>query len=244
MKINVVMPTLYGYRTNSYLPQVVSALIIQLEKSGYEYTLTTLGRDNPEYNKFTNDKIIKKYVGGLEGINTTRGMNAELAAMADEDYFCFIHDDINVQDDNWLNIFIHTTRLKDIKTGFIGLVPHTNSFIKKINTILEHHVWTDGVMFCDMNIIREIGRFDEQFNGDCEGQDYQYRAMQKGYVNIKVNVPFEHKSVPFRDKVDGRCGMELSEKAILLFSRKWHGKQLGKYILSVPEVFDNLARRG
>ena len=219
MKINVVMPTLYGYRTNSYLPQVTEALIVQLEKSGYEYTLTTLGRDNPEYNKFTNDKIIKKYVGGLEGINTTRGMNAELAAMADEDIFCLFHDDLFIDHMDWVKMFVETYNKESLKCGVLGVLSHSQSVMGYVGWNLFEASYTNGNFFVKAKYIR-CG-FEEALAEECGDLDLCNEQMVNYRKNYIVCIPHRHYMTPYQvtfsylkdfKKTLGRCRKHLNEK--------------------------------
>lgn len=195
MKINICIPTLYGYRSNSCLPQVVNTLIKQLEGCKQEYTITTMGRKNDLYDQFSNPKVIKKYAGGIEGIHSVNALNAEIKEMDGEDFICIYHDDLFIDYDNWPKMFVNIYSNVALKCGVLGVVSHSQSVMGYIGGNVFQASYANGNFFVkakyvkcgmDINLAEECGDIDL-----CNEQMINYRR------NYIVALPHRHYMTPY-----------------------------------------------
>lgn len=131
-------------------------------------------------------------VQGDEGIATK--VNKVIDMITDEDYFCFMHDDMFVDDPNWIKTFIEIYENKELKCGVLGLVPHNDSLIREVNDLLEFCTFADGVMFMSTELAES--RFSEEYKAECESFDFCLEALLKGYRNYRVLLPYTHKQTP------------------------------------------------
>jgi len=232
MKINICIPTLYGHRTNSYLPQVVNLLIKQLESSKQEYTITTIGRKNPDYDSFSNPKVIKKYAGGIEGIHTVNGLNAEIEAMDGEDFACFYHDDLFIDYTDWPKMFVDIYNIDKLKCGVLGVVSHSQSVMGYIGANLFQCSYVNGNFFTKAKYIK-CG-FDPELAEECGDIDLCNEQMINYRKNYIVGLPHRHYMTPysitfsylkdFKEDI-GRCRKYLNEKWL----KKVPGNDWSKY---------------
>ena len=154
--------------------------------------------------------------------------------LKNENYFCLIEDDIEVLDDNWISNFIEIYNKKELNCGLLAIIPHTNSFIKKINLkapySIEQHKHPDGIQFISTDKVKQIGYYDESFKGDCDTDDYCFNLLFNGYFNYKINIPHKHYQVSFDNKIlKKEDDIEFSKnvrRSRILLKEKWN-LQLG-----------------
>lgn len=120
-------------------------------------------------------------------------LNRAIGTIKDEDYFCFIHDDMFVNDPYWIKKFIAIYNRPELDCGILGLVGHTDSFVKEVEYDLEQHTFVDGVMFMSADVAKN--RFCEDYKYECESHDFSLEMLKQGKKTYKVLIPFEHKQM-------------------------------------------------
>ncbi len=63
---------------------------------------------------------------------------------------------------------------------------------------IEVQSWVDGVMFFSIDKLKEIGKFNENYFGDCESEDFNYHIRENGYKIYRVILSYIHYSDPFK----------------------------------------------
>ena len=77
-------------------------------------------------------------------------------------------------------------------------------------------------LFCDSNVFRTLGLFDEDYLIYCEESDLEYRALQAGWQAAQVNVPVWHLGEATMQRVALRRAY-LQMRNIIRFNFKLHG---------------------
>jgi len=177
---------------------------------------------------------IQKHVSHLmHNISKALNVVAQQKNTKDFDYFCFVQSDIFFQDEMWIEKCIEVYETHG-NVGVIGTRPHGvfKFYNKPINDIkingineLYEVLWSDGIMFFSTKLFDQIGYFDEQFFGDCESNDFCYKAFEKGYKNIYIPDKYlkcEHKFVGFSEKSQkSELLLKQVEMSRNLFFQKW-----------------------
>ena len=199
---------------------------------------------------------IQKHVSHLmHSISKALNVIAKQENTKDFDYFCFVQSDVFFDDTTWIEKCIEVYETHD-NVGVIGTRPHSafehyNIPITNGTNTLYEVLWTDGIMFFSTKLFEEIGYFDEEFFGDCESEDFCYRAFVKGYKNIYIPgecLKFKHKTVDFTKKSPKTDLLLKSvEKSQTLRFYKW--QQLFKtYLKPIYEkqakLYNNDSNRG
>jgi len=207
MSILFSIPTIFKKsRVDTHI-KCINTLSNQCQLSDIDYTIvvTCNGIYNEDFENWIpdNKNIIKKYSN--EKYNVSKAINVGMKMITNEDYFCLIEDDIHLLDDNWIHNFIEIYNKKELNCGLLAIIPHTNSFIKKVDIqspyTIEQHKHPDGIQFMSTEKVRKIGYYDESFKGDCDTDDYCFNLLFNGYFNYKVNVPHKHYQVSFDNKI-------------------------------------------
>lgn len=223
----------------------VRRLIHQCKISNIIYKIILVNNSASSFSDFddwiiNSENVIKKYSDNKYNISAS--LNMVIDEILDDDYFCFIHDDQMIFDDYWIKNFIRIYKCEKLKCGVLGLRSHykgkslikrfplfkRKNFIKKYKYEIQENTWTDGVMFIAVNKIREAGRFDENYYGDCESEDYNYKLRELGYRNYRVLVLNKHFSAQFGQKVNNNGNKEFLEyvkKSREYRTKKWSNKQ-------------------
>jgi len=211
-KIKFVIPTVFARKETEI--KCAEAICHQALKHNPENEVHVVCNfDSLEFEQWKPEhKEIKKHVSGLMH-SISKALN-DIAKQEDTknfDYFCFVQSDVFFKDETWIEKCIEVYETHG-KVGVIGTRPHSafehyNKIITsvKVNGINEFYevLWTDGIMFFSTKLFEEIGYFDENFFGDCESEDFCYRAFEKGYINIFIYgkyLNFNHLMVGFDKK--------------------------------------------
>lgn len=172
--------------------------------------------------------LIKAYNKGIKLSNT--------------EFICFLHNDILLKQVGWLEEMIG---IMESNSG-IGLAGvYGAKKIKKTGrtearttvhdmhgegrqSLYEHVAVVDGVcMLVRRSLLEEIGGFDENY-GLMHGydRDMSLSVIGRGYRNIVVMIPFEHRSGSTRHSIDYKNmvgdDMSLRKKNFGYFVSKWH----------------------
>jgi len=196
------MPTLFNR------PSVIRTVVASLEKQmgPYDKLVIIANEESAEFMNWYTPHT--KLVSG-ERYNIGKALNLALDLM-DHDYFCFIHDDIIIRDDEWINKYIYTYNTHNV--GQIGIIEHRTGVQKAFGECL----WADGVFFVARDRIMKVGRFDEEYHGDCETADFAHRLIEAGWKNYVLMVDGHHRNQNFKDKQDG----DLAFRDLVNASRK------------------------
>tara|TARA_Y100000310_G_scaffold206216_1_gene206617 strand:+ start:171 stop:896 length:726 start_codon:yes stop_codon:yes gene_type:complete len=226
-KIIFAIPTLFDRPKLAF--EAVQCLYDQCEKNNLDYKIVLVcNTKNEIFDSWDtgDDKVIKMISNSEYGI--AKALNMVVNEIVDEDYFVFIHDDMFINDENWINNFIKIYQNKDLSCGVLGIRGHStrNIYCKPVlgnfSYKMEELLWTDGIMFFSTKLIDKIGIFDESYFGDCESQDFCYRAKDNGYNNYMIYIDARHECIGFDKKDGGRS--ELMKKVNMsrnLFNSKW-----------------------
>jgi hypothetical protein len=207
MKIIFAIPTIFKESEKETHIKCLYKLAEQCEKSKFDYKIyiSCNESNNKAFNNWNpNHKNIFKTTAG-EKYQLSRSVNVVIDEITDEDYFCFISDDIIVNDDLWVSKFQKIYETKELNCGVLGVIPHTNSFVRHIDSrklplVIEQHKQPDGIQFLSTDRLREIGKFDEELLGDCQNSDYAINMLFHGYYNYKVNIGINHITRDFASK--------------------------------------------
>lgn len=195
---------------------IKSCLKSIFEQTYTDYEIIIIDQSNnnttENYIKVLNSSnIIYRHVE-FKGLSKARN---EALKFASGEYFCLIDDDAYYQN-NYLEKASMFLENKTILSGYIFDTIKQNSFVKYKKRFNEKYVSLRMIMrLCPsaalvfpMNIIREVGVFDEQFGvgakyGSGEETDLILRGLQRGYrvkyiENMKLNHP-----VPNYNSKDG-----------------------------------------
>ena len=206
-KIIFAIPTLFNRPELVF--ECLQHLYNQCEKSGLDYRIVLVSNTkNETFDEWEigDDSVTKITSNVPYGISSA--LNMVIDKITDEDYFVFIHDDMFIHDDNWLQKFIDIYETENLKSGILGVRPHSHRekycipVQNNVHYKMDELLWTDGVMFMSTDMFGKVGKFDESYFGDRECQDFGYKVLEAGYKNYMIYVDREHKSVPFDFKAD------------------------------------------
>ena len=208
-KIKFVVPTLF------VRPDVETNCVEELSTHAFNhnpenrvYFVSNI--NSPEFMlaSFSNNNIIKNVSNDLHNISKAVNIVAKEPDTQLFDYFCFVHSDLFFKDNTWINKLIETCEFLD--SGIIGTRGHSTfkDYNKKIDNVFNineiHEVlWSDGIMFFKTSLFNEVGYFDERFYGDCESNDFCYKALKAGYKNYFISMKelgISHRGVSFTEK--------------------------------------------
>jgi hypothetical protein len=152
---------------------------------------------------------IHKFVSGKK-YSISKAINLAIDKITDETYFCFVQSDVIINR-KFIGVFEKIASDVELKTGVIGTARRNNfntfnrRMKSKYGVDFYKVIWSDSVMFFRTDLIQSIGRFNEEYLGDKESQEYCYRAHEAGFSNYYVipsdGMVYKHNSVPFNNKV-------------------------------------------
>ena len=241
-KIIFAIPTIFRKVKQEAIKKCFNKLLYQCELNDITYKIFIVGphKNNDFKNWQIESKNIVKKFSDVK-FNISVSLNMVIAEIKDDNYFCFIHDDQMILDDCWIQDFINIYEYEELKCGVLGLRSHYHgrslikkipflkrkAFIRKFKYEIQEHTFVDGVMFISVDRIKKVGDFDENYFGDCESEDYNYRIREIGYKDYRVLIPNKHFSAPFElkiDKEENQYFLDLIKKSRLYKKRKWSNK--------------------
>lgn len=83
-------------------------------------------------------------------------------------------------------------------------------------------------MFFSIDKLKEIGKFNENYFGDCESEDFNYHIRENGYKIYRVILSYIHYSDPFKSKVtkeENIIFLNHVKKSRFLLAQKWGKKK-------------------
>jgi len=164
----------------------------------------------------------------------SKALNAGARA-ARGDIFCFMHNDVFVQEDNWTALI--ETFLKDHEeagvVGFYGAktirrdgsfrgksIIHSKKGSPSINRPYEAVAVVDGLLLAvRRDVFERIGGFSDEFIVHFYDKDISLKSRAGRFVNYVLNVPFDHLCAATRTDIpdDDRIRDEAKEQ----FLKKW-----------------------
>jgi len=231
MSILFAIPTLYEPQRRKIIHQCIDTLIQQINESGIQCKVVILSAQDSE-------KISLRYTDNTNVLvlanrnrhNLPATLNIAIKHNDNCKYFAYIHDDIIIHDPRWMDICIQVSEMKDLRSGILGLRQHRGgaTFIShqlvtlsdRSTMTLEEHTWTDGLLWLTMDNVNAIGHFDENYQCDCDTEDYGYRARVHGLRNYILPLTFDH----FNKNFYWKTGFFSGKKLIILVneSREYH----------------------
>lgn len=241
-KIAFAIPTIFRKSRQETIKKCFNKLLYQCELNDVSYRIFIVGpiKNNDFENWQIDSKNVLKKFSDVK-FNISVSLNKVIAEIKDDDYFCFIHDDMMILNDYWIQDFIKIYQYEKLKCGVLGLRHHYHgrsliknlpflkrkAFIRKFKYEIQEHTFVDGVMFISVDRIKKVGDFDENYFGDCESEDYNYLLREIGYKNYRVVIPNKHYKASFELKVGEGQNKEFLaniEKARLYNKQKWGNK--------------------
>jgi hypothetical protein len=224
MKILIVITTLYGMREPNYLVESMKHLVKQCENSKHECEIIVAGREVPDFHRYENKYIKKEYLykrKGYDIYNTTDYWNEKIDQIGNNDYICLFHDDLFIDDNNWINKFVDIFKMKELKCGVLGIISHSNSVIRQYRHELYQCLYTNGALFTSGKIAKEI-KFNGTYLYECTDMEFCYESVYRGYRNYIVCMPYRHYITPYDNTF--KLVENLREKLIddrKKFNAKW-----------------------
>lgn len=212
MKLHIVIPTIMTQPENEF--QIVNYLHDQLQSHNLDFHLYFVcNTDMEEFKQYTpkSDKITK-HVSNLE-FSISRAVNSiyESIEYGKDDILGFIQSDCYFENHDWITYYLEILNNPDYNAGVLGQRPHLRTnvidFKEKYSNkfSLFNSFWNDGVMLFKASLVDTIGMFDENYFGDCESQDFCYRAHEAGFKNYWLSdnetfFRFKHLTINFASK--------------------------------------------
>ena len=219
MKLYVVVPTIM---TNpSVEERNVEYLANQLDLHNLDFEIhfvcntpmKDFDRINPKHPK------VFKSVSNLQ-FSISRAVNSifEKVEPGAQDVFAFVQSDCYFENNDWIKYYLEILFDKDYNAGVLGQRPHLRTNVIELKEVYQdkfslfYSFWNDGVMMFTRELYEHIGPFDENYFGDCESQDFCYRAHKAGYQNYFVSdnesfFKYKHHSANFTSKARFDAGV-------------------------------------
>lgn len=221
-----IMPILFSLRKELEI-ECIKKLTqqIKLNNNPHNKFYVAGHKDNEEFINWnvTDDIIEKVYYNTKYSISEPINI---VAKKCDTEYFCFIHPDVIVHDDNWIYKFQNTANvLHDV--GILGIQNHSDfkDFSIKVYPTIYQVLCADAIMFFKSELFEEIGFFSMKYLADCESADFAYKALRAGYKNYWIDptcIPAEHFLTPFRYKTTNTEELLVNAKnSAEIFWKKW-----------------------
>ena len=177
------------------------------------------------------------YIRNRENLGIARACNRG-ADIARHDILCFMHNDVFVWQQDWvlrLAEFITATR----DAGVVGLygakmlrkdgsfrgrsLVHAKKESPAMRASFAKVAVVDGLLLAmRRRVLQRTEGFDAHFSIHYYDKDISMRALDKGFTNYVLNLPFEHVSAATRKQVKGEDAMR--EEARARFVDQWREK--------------------
>lgn len=223
--IAFVMPVIFSSNRTNLELQCIDLLSKQLSLRENP-KLFVIG-DNKNLN-FINWKPKYEFIIKIltdEKFNVSKSLNF-IAKGCLTKYFCFIHSDVEMKDDMWIDKFINLTdRLNSC--GVVGIQPHSDSkfYSKNVEEGITEVLVVSGVMFFKTNLLKITNYFDEIYVGDCTDGEFCYKLFSNGYKNYVISrtlVNNLHHRSPFEFKTDETEQLlKFAHESQSIFLKRW-----------------------
>jgi len=226
-KVTFIIPTLYGVREPNYLDESVKSLIWHCELAKIDYTIFVAGRKNKNFDEWNNPKVFKEYIipdDKHEEHEVAWYINKKIETVKPNEFACLYHDDLFIDDNGWINLFIQLFNIENLKIGTLGVLSHTQSIIRPINMGLYLCLYANGALFFNYELAQKV-KFNESFKYECCDLDFCYEAIMQGYKNYLVAVPHRHYMVPYQESLKNlpNCMDKINDDR-RRFNEKWQEK--------------------
>lgn len=218
------VPTLFTDPKN--VNECVRSLYDNLNNSDIDYKICVIiNEPSKAFDDYTFDCPVEKMCGHLQ-FNISRALNTAYSNNLNYDYFCFFDEGIRISNSQWLDFIIKFFESRE-NVGLIGCRPHTafNHYHKMImdDPMLYEVLWSDGILFTKMSLLKKFNGFDESYFAECELQDFGYRLHISGYTNYYWrNLADSHKLTKFEKKhTDKNAILRARKNSRRIFHDKW-----------------------
>lgn len=242
-KVSIVIPV---YNKVDITLRCIEHIRRTNDPASFELVIADNGSSDATQDALTKDSGIV-YIRNRENLGIARACN-EAAGLAHHGTFCFMHNDVYVWQQDWVSRlagFIATTQ----DAGVVGLygakvlrrdgsfrgrsIVHAKKDVPVMRLPFTKVAAVDGLLLAmSRRVLEHTGGFDERFSIHYYDKDISMRAMDRGFSNYVLNLPFEHASASTRKQVKGEDAIR--EEAQERFAALWQG-QLPVSTLSLPE---------
>lgn len=232
-KVSIIIPV---YNKIDITVRCIEHIRRMNRKESFELVIVDNGSTDETHDTLVRDSDIV-YIRNRENLGITRACNSA-AATAHHGILCFMHNDVFVWHQDWVSRlaeFIMATR----DAGVVGLygakvlrkdgsfrgrsIVHAKKEAPALRASFTKVAVVDGLLLAmSRPVLQRTEGFDEQFSIHYYDKDISMRAMDKGFSNYVLNLPFEHVSASTRKQVKGENAIR--EEARTRFVDHWQGK--------------------
>lgn len=160
-----------------------------------------------------------------ESLNVSKSLNM-IAKGCLTKYFCFVHSDVEMKDNDWINKFIKLDERLN-SCGVIGIQAHSDCkfYLKKIEEGINEVLTVSGVMFLKTDLLKLANYFDEIYVGDCTDGELCLKLFSNGYKNYVISntlISNIHHRIPFQFKTDDTEQLlKFAKESNIVFKKRW-----------------------
>jgi len=242
-KVSVIIPV---YNKVDITLRCIEHIRRMNDPASFELVIADNGSSDATQDTLTKDAGIV-YIRNEGNLGIARACN-EAAKLVHNGIFCFMHNDVYVWQQDWtsrLAGFLAATE----DAGVVGLygakvlrkdgsfrgrsIVHAKKDVPAMRSSFTKVAAVDGLLLAmSRRVLQQTGGFDERFSIHYYDKDISMRAMDKGFTNYVLNLPFEHASASTRKQIKGED--TIREEARRRFVGLWQG-QLPASTMSLPE---------
>jgi GT2 family glycosyltransferase len=232
-KVSIIIPV---YNKIDITRRCIEHIRRMNRKESFELVIVDNGSTDETHDTLARDSDIV-YIRNRENLGIARACNSAAAA-AHHGILCFMHNDVFVWHEDWVSRlaeFIVATR----DAGVVGLygakvlrkdgsfrgrsIVHAKKGAPVMQSSYTKVAAVDGLLLAmSRRVLQRTGGFDEQFSIHYYDKDISMRAMDWGFTNYVLNLPFEHASASTRKQVKGEDAIR--EEARTRFADHWQKK--------------------
>jgi GT2 family glycosyltransferase len=215
-------------------------------KDSFELVIADNGSTDETRETLERDRDIL-YIRNRENLGIARACNSGASA-AHHGILCFMHNDVFVWQEDWVSrLAAFITSARD--AGIVGLygakvlrrdgsfrgrsIVHAKKEAPAMRAAFTKVAAVDGLLLAiSRAVLERTGGFNEDFPIHYYDKDISMRALDRGFSNYVLNLPFEHASASTRKQIAGEDAIR--EEARARFVGRWQEK-LPASAASLPE---------
>lgn len=219
-----VIPTLFN--NPKLVNHCVISLVENLKNFNVSYKIVVVSNQpSREFDNYTFSVPVSKMSSNVQ-FNIAKALNIAYTNNLNFEYFCFFDEGLRISNVSWLTYLIEMFE-KNPKIGQIGCREHSTFLVYNKPVLADPPIyevlWADGIVFCKMQLLKELNGFDECFFADRELQDFGYRLNNLGYINyLWKDLAESHSSRPFELKHKNASALlKLKNRSQDIFYKRW-----------------------